>query len=171
MNASTMVEDPFGAGPSDNPPLRSRNRLVAHLDPRKDVGRYRSLHGYRAVAAVSVLVYHVAGYAGLTLGATTAARFFHNLASFGVATFFVLSGFLLYQPFVAAHFSEGEAPDPVLHLRKRFLRIWPAYVLALGAFLLLGLNNARDPAPDHFFTLFSLTQVYRKAYGLSLIHI
>jgi peptidoglycan/LPS O-acetylase OafA/YrhL len=146
---------------------RPQGRLLRSLDPRNGVGRFASLDGYRAIAAIGVLVYHVAGYARLSFGETLTARFLHNLGNFGVATFFVLSGFLLYRPFVAAALGDKPDPEPLRYLRRRLLRIWPAYVVALGTFLALGLNAAKETGPDYWFTLFTLTQVYRKAYGFA----
>jgi peptidoglycan/LPS O-acetylase OafA/YrhL len=148
-------------------PVRSRNRLVAYLDPRTSVGRFRSLDGYRALAALGVVVHHVAGYAGLSVGSSFPAWAVYNLGNFGVATFFVLSGCLLYLPFVSAALRNEPEPEPIRFLWRRVLRIWPAYTLALGAFIALGVYDAQDPGPDHYFTLFSLTQIYRKAYGFT----
>jgi peptidoglycan/LPS O-acetylase OafA/YrhL len=164
----TDTAPPFTAGaPRTAPGADAKGGLLAHLDPRRGVGRFASLDGYRAIAAIGVLVYHVAGYARLSFGDSLGAKFLHNLGNFGVATFFVLSGFLLYRPFVAAALADREEPNPFKYLRRRLLRIWPGYVVALGAFLALGLNTAKETAPDYWFTLFTLTQVYRKAYGFA----
>ena len=50
----------------------------------------------------------------------------------GVAFFFVISGFLLYRPFLAARFA-GRRPPPRIrdYARRRVLRIVPAYWVAL----------------------------------------
>src|SRR4051794_25710035 len=49
----------------------------------------------------------------------------------GVTVFFVISGFLLYRPFVAARL-DGRAPPRIRdYARRRVLRIFPAYWLAL----------------------------------------
>jgi len=90
--------------------------------------RFPLVDGLRAIAALSVLVYHTA----YTSNATDAwygplvGRF-----EVGVALFFAISGFLLYRPFFAAHY-EGRPPIQARdYLRRRFLRIVPAYWLAL----------------------------------------
>ena len=49
----------------------------------------------------------------------------------GVAFFFVISGFLLYRPFLAARFAGRPAPRIRDYARRRVLRIVPAYWLAL----------------------------------------
>ncbi len=141
-------------------------RRLGRTEPHKG-GRFASLDGFRAIAALGVVVYHVAGYANLTSTNSLMSKFLNNLGNFGVATFFLLSGFLLYRPFVMKWFQDQPPPDPIIYLRHRFLRILPAYWLALGAFLALGLLNAKNPGPDYFFTLFSLTQVYRPAFGFA----
>jgi peptidoglycan/LPS O-acetylase OafA/YrhL len=55
----------------------------------------------------------------------------------GVALFFVLSGFVIHYSFLAANrrFSVGE------FYRRRFWRIYPAYLLALAAFALLAYRH------------------------------
>lgn len=88
--------------------------------------RFPLVDSLRALAALSVIASHIllvalgAGVPGI-LGA---------LGS-GVTVFFVISGFLLYRPYVAGRL--GGHPGPRLHayVRRRALRIFPAYWLAL----------------------------------------
>jgi peptidoglycan/LPS O-acetylase OafA/YrhL len=54
-----------------------------------------------------------------------------------VAIFFVLSGFLLYRPFVAARLEGRKGPSVRRYARRRVLRIIPAYWVAL---IVLGLT-------------------------------
>src|SRR5258707_1186708 len=67
----------YGTGPrAPGPePPQTRNRLVAFLDVRQGGGRFTALDGYRALACIAVLIYHVAGYSGMTTGATSLATF------------------------------------------------------------------------------------------------
>ena len=83
----------------------------------------------RAVAALMVLVYHVA----LSSGAASTEQWGRVVSQFnaGVAVFFVISGFLLYRPFVAARLSGGRPPGARGYARRRALRILPAYWFAL----------------------------------------
>ncbi len=85
-----------------------------------------------AVAATSVLVYHV-----WLIGKITAdqphgvdlgplSQLFWHLQS-GVTLFFVLSGFLLYRPYVAAAVRARPSPSLRGYLINRALRILPAY--------------------------------------------
>ena len=63
--------------------------------------------GFRAMAAVSVLLTHVAFDTGFDVRSSW-GRYFAR-ADVGVAVFFLISGFLLYRPFVASHL-HGNAP-------------------------------------------------------------
>jgi peptidoglycan/LPS O-acetylase OafA/YrhL len=51
----------------------------------------------------------------------------------GVAVFFLISGFLLYRPFAAARAAGDTQPHTGAYAWRRFLRIVPAYWLALTA--------------------------------------
>lgn len=96
---------------------------------------FPSMDGVRAVAALSVLVYHTTGALNLhkksPLGAYTAL-----LGTTGVAIFFVISGFLLYRPYAAAHLAGAPSRQSVATFyRRRFTRIYPAYWLALFVYV------------------------------------
>ena len=138
-------------------------RRVLSLHPG---GRFEALDGCRAVAALGVVVYHVAGWAQLTSGDGLVSRFLNNLGNFGVAVFFLLSGFLLYRPFVLKWFRDEAPPDLMVFIRHRLLRIFPAYFVALTAFIVLGLIRKPDPPPDYYLSLFSLIQIYRPRMAL-----
>ena len=45
--------------------------------------------------------------------------------------FFVTSGFVLYRPYIAGRLGVGRAPRLSSYARNRFLRIVPAYWLAM----------------------------------------
>jgi peptidoglycan/LPS O-acetylase OafA/YrhL len=99
------------------------------LRPPPGNPRFPLVDGLRAVAALSVLVTHTAfisGFNGHGLPGQVTARL-----DIGVALFFVISGFLLYRPFVAARYDDRPAPRVALYFRRRALRIVPAYWLAL----------------------------------------
>lgn len=90
------------------------------------------IEGLRALAAGSILVYHVWLHAApswdegqLTLGPLTRWVFPH--LGLGVTLFFALSGFLLYRPFAAAVVRGDPQPSVKRYLRNRGLRIIPAY--------------------------------------------
>jgi peptidoglycan/LPS O-acetylase OafA/YrhL len=91
--------------------------------------RFPLLDSLRALAALGVLAAHVAVF---TQNVQTHAYgvLLANLDA-GVTVFFVLSGFLLFRPFLAGQL--GLAPTPTLgrYAVRRLVRIVPAYWLAL----------------------------------------
>ena len=101
------------------------------LRPPPGNPRFPLVDGLRAVAALTVLVGHtsfMSGFNGNGVFGPIVSRF-----DVGVALFFVISGFLLYRPFVAARFTCRPAPRVLRYARRRLLRIVPAYWLALTA--------------------------------------
>lgn len=88
--------------------------------------RFPYFDSLRALAALSVLGSHAALHAGDTWALPFAAR----LES-GIAIFFLISGFLLYRPFVRARLLDQEPPRGVAYAWRRALRIVPAYWVAL----------------------------------------
>jgi peptidoglycan/LPS O-acetylase OafA/YrhL len=89
--------------------------------------------GLRAIAAFLVIVVHAAFQAGITTGTSWGP--YTARGEIGVAVFFLISGFLLYRPFAAAHLSGRDGPDAGGFLIRRFLRIVPLYWVALWAAL------------------------------------
>lgn len=125
--------------------------------------RLRGIDGLRALAAMSVVGYHAWLYTMPQVSAvnrvTTGDYVWHELR-LGLVLFFVLSGFLLYGPWVAA--ARGERPPPSWRAFgvRRAARILPAYWLAIaGAILLLwphdGVPGVRLP-PAHDLWLFAI---------------
>ena len=64
--------------------------------------------GFRALAAGAVLLLHVGVASGFAFRHASLGRYVFRL-DVGVAVFFLISGFLLYRPFAAAHLADGEA--------------------------------------------------------------
>jgi peptidoglycan/LPS O-acetylase OafA/YrhL len=108
---------------------------------------FAALDGIRAFAALSVVVFHAATGIGFgrsidSASQTIPARLFFNLGNFGVAVFFALSGFLLFREFVGQLLFDRPHKRLPLYFAKRFLRIYPAYWLALlGALIVVGAKN------------------------------
>jgi peptidoglycan/LPS O-acetylase OafA/YrhL len=84
----------------------------------------------RAIAVLGVVVFHVFAVSG-ALDKPVIGDAAAMLGSQGPILFFVISGFLLYRPFVAARASGAPAPGTMRFARRRALRIVPAYWLAL----------------------------------------
>ena len=119
---------------------------------------YPTLDGCRALAAMGVLVTHVGLLSGYITRTPGIGPYLARM-DVGVSIFFVLSGFLLYRPVVAARFENRQRGDVAAYARRRVLRIVPAYWVALiiVAFVL------RAPAffePHSIVSHFLLLQVY-----------
>lgn len=86
--------------------------------------RFPLMDSLRATAALTVLVYHV-GFFG-HFQQKHSFGFVLSSLGFGVAMFFVLSGFLLYRPFVNAELTGSPRPRILDFAQRRFLRVVPA---------------------------------------------
>jgi peptidoglycan/LPS O-acetylase OafA/YrhL len=121
-------------------PLDSRGRAAAQVaaEPgaRTPLGfeapagnpRFPLIDSLRGVAAASVFLYHFAS-ADPHLRGPVGKLFGHG--NFGVVLFFLISGFLLYRPFVTSRQTGGLAIDVSGFYRRRALRVIPAYWVAL----------------------------------------
>ncbi|MGH2889853.1 MAG: acyltransferase family protein [Solirubrobacteraceae bacterium] len=89
--------------------------------------RFPLVDSLRAIAALSVLFFHVGYLSGTSIGG------FLSHGDAGVALFFAISGFLLYRPFASARLNGARRSTLPAYLRRRILRIVPAYWLALTA--------------------------------------
>lgn len=92
--------------------------------------RFPLMDSLRAIAALGVLFGHV------SINSEVASRHWWGAAAAnldaGVTVFFVLSGFLLYRPFVNSEATGARRPGLAEFARRRVLRIVPAYWLALS---------------------------------------
>ena len=93
--------------------------------------RFPGMDGLRAIAASGVLLVHVALISGYAFRQRDGVGPYLARAEAGVALFFVISGFLLYRPFVGAAYDERPLPSLRRYARRRLLRIVPAYWVAL----------------------------------------
>lgn len=134
--------------------------------------RVASLTGIRAVAAILVVATHAAyttgkythGYWGLV-----SARL-----EIGVPIFFVLSGFLLFRPWVRWAVAGGPPPSLSRYARHRVRRIMPAYVITVLIAYVLYHFRAAGPNPGHSWVglvrNLTLTQIYTDGYLGSYLH-
>ncbi|CPR09767.1 acyltransferase, putative [Mycobacterium bohemicum DSM 44277] len=142
------------------------------LEQTAHVDRVAALTGIRAVAALLVVGTHAAyttgkythGYWGLV-----GARL-----EIGVPIFFVLSGFLLFRPWVKSAATGGPPPSLSRYARHRFRRIMPAYVITvLFAYVLYHFRQA-GPNPGHTWLglvrNLTLTQIYCNGYLGKYLH-
>jgi peptidoglycan/LPS O-acetylase OafA/YrhL len=118
------------------------------------------LESYRALAAVLVLLTHVGFNTGAAIDGPWAGWLARGDA--GVAVFFVLSGFLLFRPWVAA--SDGRRPRVRIaeYLWRRAVRLLPAYAAALLGLLVL-VPSSRSAGPERWLLAGTLTSIYGSA--------
>jgi peptidoglycan/LPS O-acetylase OafA/YrhL len=142
------------------------------LEQVSTVDRVASLTGVRTVAALLVMGTHAAygtgktthGYVGLI----------YARMDIGVAVFFVLSGFLLFGPWVRAAATGAEPPSVRRYARNRLRRLMPAYlVTVLAAY---AIYEFREPGPNPGHTWaglvrhLTLTQIYSGDYLSTYLH-
>lgn len=111
---------------------------MSQVEQRAEVApasRTIALEGVRAVSALAIVVVHAASFTGATSvpgGLTDGAGPWMQHLTAGVAVFFVLSGYLLFRPFVAADLAGRASPPVGPYLLRRLVRIFPAYWVALA---------------------------------------
>lgn len=126
---------------------------------RTAADRYPLVDALRAIAAIAVLGTHAAFFAGAESPGALTGHFTMRL-EVGVAIFFCISGFLLYRPFAAARLDGAPAPATGAYAWRRFLRIVPAYWLALAlSSWWLGRNYVFTG--DGLWTYFGFAQTWR----------
>jgi len=109
-----MVTAGAAAGPVSP---AARRTVPAHQGP---------LDGLRAAAAAAVLLTHVGSLTGYSLTGTPVSWVLSR-GDVGVPIFFTLSGLLLYRKWAAAALTGDRADRVAVYLRRRALRILPAY--------------------------------------------
>lgn len=114
--APDIEPDPGTASPAVTPPPGSP--------------RFALVDSLRAFAVLGVLVNHVAAITG-EVNRPTFGQVFPVLSNQALTLFFLVSGFLLYRPFVAARRRGRPSPGVARYARRRALRIAPAYWTAL----------------------------------------
>jgi peptidoglycan/LPS O-acetylase OafA/YrhL len=137
--------------------LPAVERQAPNLTPPPGNPRFPLFDAARAIAALSVFaghtvtdVYAFATHRTLFVWAST-------VAYQGVAIFFVISGFLLYRPFLVAR-RGGPALGVPAYARRRFLRIVPAYWAALTILVAAGLIGG--VSAHNWWVFYGFGQIY-----------
>jgi peptidoglycan/LPS O-acetylase OafA/YrhL len=118
--------------------------------------RFPHVDSLRAIAALSILVLHCAYPTGELTGRIQGP--FLNRFNVGVTLFFLISGFLLYRPFVAHRVIGARRTRLRDYLRRRLLRIVPAYWLALTVLAIWpGLSGVFT---GHWWVYYGFAQIY-----------
>ncbi len=126
----------------------------------------------RAVAALLVVGTHAAFATGkLTHGYVGAI---YARLEIGVALFFVLSGFLLFRPWVVAAATGGTSPGLARYARHRLRRVMPGYLVTVLATFELYVVFTPGPNPAQtwhgLLRYLTLTQIYTDDYLTTYLH-
>ncbi|HME48194.1 acyltransferase [Mycobacterium sp.] len=116
-----------------------------------------AVEGMRACAAIGVVITHVAFQTGHSSGIS--GRLFGRF-DLAVAVFFALSGFLLWRGHAAAARGLRRVPPTGHYLRSRFVRIMPAYLVAVVVILTLLPDAHGGGSLTVWLANLTLTQVY-----------
>jgi peptidoglycan/LPS O-acetylase OafA/YrhL len=118
--------------------------------------RFFLLDSLRGVAALMVLATHVA----FVLPADAWGRPYQARLEAAFAIFFVISGFLLYRPFVRARLLDKPALSVRAYAWRRFLRIVPAFWVAVTVIAVwIGIHDAFSPR--NIVVNYGFLQLYR----------
>jgi peptidoglycan/LPS O-acetylase OafA/YrhL len=110
----------------------------------------------RAIAVLCVLLTHTSFLAG-----SNGREWFGDFTArldLGVTIFFLISGFLIYRPFVNSRLNGAPATPLVVFFERRFLRIFPAYWLALTVLAIS--PGLPDVHSGHWWIYYGLFQAY-----------
>src|SRR3954471_11906406 len=118
--------------------------------------RFPLLDSMRAIAVLCVLVTHTSFLSG-----SNERAWFGDFAArldLGVTIFFLISGFLIYRPFVNSRLNGAPKTPLAIFFERRFLRIFPAYWLALTVLAIA--PGLPDVHSGHFWVYYGLFQAY-----------
>ena len=134
--------------------------------------RVPALTGLRAVAALLVVGTHAAFATG-SLSHGYVGTMYARL-EIGVAIFFVLSGFLLFRPWVRAASNGTPSPSVRRYARNRVRRVLPAYAIAVVATFEIYTVFTPGPNPGQtwhgLLRYLTFTQIYTDDYLTTMLH-
>ena len=149
---------PVVAGASAVPALDARvpaPEATAAAD--RSGAHFPCIEGLRALAALAIVVLHVTFLSG-HMFQHGYGRYLARL-DIGVPIFFVISGCLLYQPFVSRHLGGRPSLDVRRYALRRLLRIIPAYWVALAVTCFVARTHPVANAGEAM-VLFGFGQIY-----------
>ncbi|MBB4662967.1 acyltransferase family protein [Conexibacter arvalis] len=120
---------------------------MTHKSPTSP-SRSDAIDGLRGLAALTVLVFHGWLYTRVDVSAGSRASvvdYALHEGRLGLVLFFVLSGFLLWRPWVAAGRGRRDRPGTAAYLVHRGARVLPGYYLALAGSIALLWGAAGTP--------------------------
>jgi peptidoglycan/LPS O-acetylase OafA/YrhL len=134
---------------------------------------FKGLNGIRAIACLLVLLFHIDQFIPL-FGIKSLGYHTSGMACYGVILFFVLSGFLITYLMLAEKKRSGQV-NLMKFYKRRILRIWPAYYLAIAISAALVITGIISIAPHEFRTVLAnnilLGPHIAYAFGLGILSI
>lgn len=164
-----MVSDVAVTGPelrtrADRTDARSIPDAVA---PPPRHARFPLIDGVRAIAVLAVVAVHSAlGSSAVSIPGAERVLVHLNV---GVTIFFVISGFLLYRPFIAHRAGGPAAPRTAAYAKRRFLRIYPAYWAVLTILVIVpGVTGVID---GHWWPMYALVHTLPIYHGRECVQV
>jgi peptidoglycan/LPS O-acetylase OafA/YrhL len=127
----------------------------------KRAHHYPLMDSMRGIAVIAVVATHTTFFVALRGVHAAQVRF----GFISVTVFFVLSAFLLYGPFVHARLADQPPPSTGAYAWRRFLRVVPAYYVAL-TIIALALGFSYVFTAQGIPTYYGFAQVYRPDWVL-----
>ena len=128
-------------------------------------GRLDGIDGVRAIGAFGILLVHVGLISGYSPTPWTRFGAYFARAEVGVTVFFLISGFVIWRPFVAAAFADRPAPAVGQFLARRFVRVVPLYWFVLTVVLFVQHRSPVHGLGD-VVTFYGFLQIYRPGYEI-----
>jgi peptidoglycan/LPS O-acetylase OafA/YrhL len=131
--------------------------VAPNLAPPPGNPRFPLFDSLRAIAALSVFLGHTVTLTYSLAQHRSVVLFAEQVAYQGVAIFFLISGFLLYRPFLTAR-RTGRPLGVRSFARRRVLRIVPGYWVALTVLVVAGLVSG--VTADNWWIFYGFSQIY-----------
>ncbi len=131
------------------------------------IERYPAIDGLRFVAALGIVVHHVWNASNAVADPVVGAIIGHFEVM--IAIFFLVSAFLLYLPWVVAQFEGRPMPASGSFLKRRVLRLFPAYWLALIVIGLIEQRAVLFQTPADYVYYFGFIWIYSPAHLIAPI--
>ncbi len=138
------------SAPHPPPTSRWRRLVLAEVTPG---GRMEGLDALRGLLALGVMGYHLSVWTGLFPTGSWLNMSFSKLGNIGVSAFFILSGFVAFR---LTDWTRLQREGLGRYYLKRWLRLAPAFYLAVLLNVSLGLGMGPGPTPFHLVENLSL---------------
>ena len=157
---TSTVERPPAQGAGGAGGAGTTDSSAAGITGRPVISRtyYPGLNGLRFGSAFLVICTHTLGVFHTSLGASD--QFVQHIGHMSVGTFFALSGFLLFRPFIEATLDDTPFPNLRNYAIGRLLRLVPLYWVALFFYITVFPDVELPTNAIGWVALFGFGQIY-----------